>query len=48
MEQIRKQLGKIITVVKVRDLSEQDCVERDLLLVRIQRRLTPWSQARAV
>jgi acetolactate synthase I/III small subunit len=35
MEQIRKQLGKIVPVVKVRDLSEQDCVERDLLLVRI-------------
>jgi acetolactate synthase-1/3 small subunit len=35
MEQIRKQLGKIVTVVKVRDLSEQDCVERDLLLIRI-------------
>lgn len=35
MEQVRKQLGKIVTVVKVRDLSEQDCVERDLLLVRI-------------
>lgn len=35
MEQIRKQLGKIITVVKVRDLSEQDCIERDLLLVRV-------------
>ncbi|HQE28329.1 MAG TPA: acetolactate synthase small subunit [Phycisphaerae bacterium] len=36
MEQIRKQLGKIVTVVKVRDLSEQDCVERDLLLIRIR------------
>lgn len=35
LEQIRKQLGKIITVVKVRDLSEQQCVERDLLLVQI-------------
>jgi len=35
MEQIRKQLGKIVPVVKVRDLSEQDCVERDLLLVRV-------------
>lgn len=35
MEQIRKQLGKIVTVVKVRDLSEQDCVERDLLLIRV-------------
>ncbi len=35
MEQIRKQLGKIVTVVKVRDLSEQDCVQRDLLLIRV-------------
>ena len=35
LEQIRKQLGKIVTVVKVRDLSEQEVVERDLLLIRI-------------
>jgi len=35
MEQIRKQLGKIVTVVKVRDLSEQEVVERDLLLIRV-------------
>lgn len=35
MEQVRKQLGKLITVVKVRDLSELDCVERDLLLVQV-------------
>ena len=35
MEQIRKQLGKIVTIVKVRNLSETECVERDLLLVRI-------------
>ena len=35
MEQIRKQLGKIITVVKVRDLSEQNCVERDLVLIQV-------------
>jgi len=35
LEQIRKQLGKIVTVVKVRDLSEQQCVERDLLLVQV-------------
>ncbi len=39
MEQIRKQLGKIITVVKVRDLSEQNCVERDLVLIQV--RCTP-------
>jgi len=35
LEQIRKQLGKIVTVVKVRDLSEQTVVERDLLLLKI-------------
>jgi acetolactate synthase I/III small subunit len=35
MEQIRKQLGKIVPVVKVRDLSEQRCVERDLLLIQV-------------
>ncbi len=35
MEQVRKQLGKLVTVVKVRDLSELACVERDLLLVQV-------------
>lgn len=35
LEQIRKQLGKIVTIVKVRNYSEQDCVERDLLLLQI-------------
>lgn len=35
LEQIRKQLGKIVTVVKVRDLSEQVIVERDLLLIKV-------------
>ncbi len=35
LEQIRKQLGKIISIVKVRDLSEQQCVERDLVLVQV-------------
>ena len=35
MEQVRKQLGKIVTVVKVRNLREQACVERDLLLIQV-------------
>src|SRR5512137_2273499 len=35
LEQIRKQLGKIVTIVKVRDLTEQDCIERDLLLIKV-------------
>lgn len=35
LEQVRKQLGKIVTVVKVRDFTEVDYIERDLLLVRV-------------
>jgi len=35
LEQVRKQLGKIITTVKVRDLTEQNCVHRDLLLIQV-------------
>ena len=35
LEQVRKQLGKIVTVVKVQDLSHHDTVERDLLLIRV-------------
>lgn len=35
LEQIRKQLGKIVAVVKVRDLTEQDYIERDLMLIKV-------------
>ncbi|MCL2701019.1 MAG: acetolactate synthase small subunit [Phycisphaerae bacterium] len=35
LEQVRKQLGKIVTVVKVRDFADVDFVERDLMLIRI-------------
>lgn len=35
LEQIRKQLGKVIDVVKVIDLSGTDLIERDIALVRI-------------
>ncbi len=35
LEQIRKQLGKIVTTVKIRNYSEQDCIERDLLLIQV-------------
>ena len=35
LEQVRKQLGKIVTTVKVRDLTEQSCVHRDLLLIQV-------------
>jgi len=36
LEQIRKQLEKIVTVVRVVDVSSQDYVERDLMLVKVQ------------
>ncbi len=35
LEQVRKQLGKIIDVIKVVDLSDTPHVERDLVLVKI-------------
>lgn len=35
LEQVRKQIGKLIDVVKVQDFSETRCVERDLILVRV-------------
>jgi acetolactate synthase-1/3 small subunit len=35
LEQVRKQLGKIVTVVRVRDFKDIDYVERDLMLVRV-------------
>ena len=35
LEQARKQLDKIITVVKVMDISSEDFVERDLMLIKI-------------
>ncbi|MBN1810083.1 MAG: acetolactate synthase small subunit [Planctomycetes bacterium] len=35
LEQIRKQLGKLIDVIKVINLSEMESVERELMLVRV-------------
>ena len=35
LEQVRKQLGKIVTVVKVRDFADVDYIERDLMLIRV-------------
>ena len=35
LEQVRKQLEKIVTVVKVHDISREDYVERDLMLIKI-------------
>jgi acetolactate synthase-1/3 small subunit len=35
LEQVRKQLDKVVTVVKVHDISSEDFVERDLMLVKV-------------
>lgn len=35
LEQVRKQLEKIVTVVRVIDISREDFVERDLILIKI-------------
>ena len=35
LDQVRKQLEKIVTVVKVLDYSKQDYVERDLMLIKV-------------
>ncbi len=35
LEQVRKQLGKVVPVVKLRDFQEVTYVERDLMLIRV-------------
>jgi len=36
LEQVRKQLEKIVTVVSVQDISANDYVERDLMLIKVR------------
>ncbi|MCC6418370.1 MAG: acetolactate synthase small subunit [Gemmataceae bacterium] len=36
LEQVRKQLDKIVTVVKVQDIGSEDHVERDLMLLKVE------------
>jgi acetolactate synthase-1/3 small subunit len=36
LAQVRKQLEKIVTVVRVEDISSQEFVERDLMLIKVQ------------
>ncbi len=35
LEQVRKQLGRVIDVIKVNDLTHQPYVERDMILVKV-------------
>jgi acetolactate synthase-1/3 small subunit len=41
LEQVRKQLAKIVTVVRVDDISSQDYVERDLMLIKVSAEAGP-------
>ena len=36
LEQVRKQLDKVVTVVKVMDISSENFVERDLMLIKVK------------
>ena len=36
LEQVRKQLDKVVTVVQVQDISGENFVERDLMLLKVQ------------
>src|SRR5436305_9910761 len=36
LDQVRKQLEKIVTVVKADDISSRDFVERDLMLLKVE------------
>ena len=36
LDQVRKQLDKVVTVVKVHDISAEDFVERDLMLIKVK------------
>ena len=36
LDQVRKQLDKVVTVVKVHDISTEDYVERDLMLIKVK------------
>lgn len=40
LDQVRKQLEKIVTVVRVFDYSDEDHVERDLMLIKVQTETT--------
>ncbi len=46
LEQVRKQLEKVVTVVRVVDVSSQDFVERDLMLIKVRAPLGRRSEIR--
>ena len=36
LEQIKKQLNKLIDVIKVIDLTKKDCIDRELVLIKVK------------
>ena len=46
LEQVRKQLEKVVTVVRVVDVSSQDFIERDLMLIKVRAPLGRRSEIR--
>ncbi len=48
LEQVRKQLEKIVTVVRVIDISKEDFVERDLMLIKIDATPERWPEIRGL
>jgi acetolactate synthase-1/3 small subunit len=36
LDQVRKQLDKVVTVVRVQDISSEDFVERDLMILKVK------------
>lgn len=44
LEQIKKQLNKLIDVIKVQDLSDEDFVDRELMLVKMKNDATVKSK----
>jgi acetolactate synthase-1/3 small subunit len=46
LEQVRKQLEKVVTIVKVVDVSSQEHVERDLMLIKVRAPLGRRSEIR--
>lgn len=48
LEQIRKQLEKIVTVVQVDDISRREYVERDLMLLKVKARADQRAEIQAL
>lgn len=46
LDQVRKQLEKIVTVVKVADFQSQEIVERDLMLIKVSTEKVARSEVR--